>query len=44
MYWAESASFDRNGSAEFFISGPGFSDALWWYKAGPNNTGGHYSM
>jgi hypothetical protein len=37
MYQFQQPAVDSNGSAEFFISGPAYSDALWWYKLGPND-------
>lgn len=38
MYWFQRPSVDSSGSAQFFISGPAHSNALWWHKLGANNT------
>ncbi len=37
MSWPQATPSLDGSSREFFISGPSYSDALWWYKVGPNN-------
>src|ERR1051325_4411202 len=31
-------------SRDFYISGDAYSDGLWWYKVGPNNTAANFSF
>ena len=31
-------------SRDFYISGDAYSDALWWYKVGPNNTASNFTL
>ena len=40
--WGQQPSVDGTGSAEFFISGPQYANALFWYKVGANDNVTHY--
>jgi hypothetical protein len=46
MYWGQSPSVSASsgGSTEFFISGPQYSNALWWYKLGPDNSATNFKL
>ena len=43
MYWGQQPSVDGLGSAEFFVSGPQYANALFWYKVGANDAITNYN-